>query len=126
VERITDVFPAAQQPQVRLQLSSVLAGIMTQRLLKRADKQGRVAAFEIMLATPAIRNLIREAKLHEIPSYISMNAKLGMRTLEQFLAEQVRQGTINIEHARETANDRTQLDTLLGPGAGALKARVSH
>ena len=124
VERITDVFPAAQQPQVRLQLSSVLAGIMTQRLLRRADEQGRVAAFEIMLATPAIRNLIREAKLHEIPSYISMNAKMGMRTLEQFLAEQVRQGTINIEEARETANDRTQLDTLLGPGANGLKARV--
>lgn len=125
VERVTDVFPSAQQPQVRLQVSSVLAGTMTQRLLKRADKPGRVAAFEIMLATPAIRNLIREAKLHEIPSYISMNAKLGMRTLEQFLAELVRKGTIDVEQARETANDRNQLESLLGPGAGTLKARVS-
>ena len=94
IDRIIDIFPAQQQPQIRTQLALALEGVMSQVLLPRADGKGRVAAFEIMLATNAIRNLIREAKTHEIPNYILLGRQEGMCLMDRALAELVRKGLV--------------------------------
>jgi twitching motility protein PilT len=85
ISRIIDVFPAEQQTLIRTQLADVLEAVISQVLLKRADGKGRVAAFEIMLGTPAIKNLIRENKINQITSFIEVGIKEGMRTLDQDL-----------------------------------------
>src|SRR5439155_20176797 len=91
VDRILDVFPTFQQQQVRMQLSVNLIGVMSQILVRRADGQGRVAAFETMVAIPAIRNLIREAKTFQIGSIIQTGARSGLFTLDQNLGSLVKQ-----------------------------------
>jgi len=105
VERMIDIFPPEQQQQVRTQLALVLEGVLSQVLIPRADNTGRVAAFEVMLATNAIRSLIREAKTHEIPNYILLGRREGMCLLDQALAELVRQGTILRDDALARAHD---------------------
>jgi len=85
IDRIIDIFPPYQQPQIRIQLAASLQGVVAQQLLPRADGPGRVAAFEILIATPAVRNLIREGKTHQLPSIIQTNAKVGMVTMESSL-----------------------------------------
>jgi twitching motility protein PilT len=97
IERIIDAFPPYQQQQVRLQLSLVLEGVLSQILLPRADGDGRVAAFEIMLGSFAIRNLIRESKIHQVNSVLEMGANGGMHTLAQDLKRLVKKGSINID-----------------------------
>ena len=99
IDRIIDVFTPHQQQQIRVQLSSVLAGIVSQQLLPRADGTGRVAAFEIMLTNTAIKNLIREGKTHQIQSLIQTGAKFGMVTMDNSLAELYRKGIITREVA---------------------------
>lgn len=89
IDRIVDVFPASNQQQVRLQLSMVLEGVISQVLLPRADGKGRIAAFEIMVANYAIRNLIREGKTFQIPNFLQMGRQQGMQTLDQALEELV-------------------------------------
>jgi len=86
IDRIIDVFPEAQQEQVRVQLASNLQAILTQQLLPRASGDGRVLAYEFLLATPAIRNLIREGKTHQIPATIQMGGQIGMLTMDACLA----------------------------------------
>src|SRR4029079_5822136 len=81
IDRIIDVFPSAQQAQVRVQLSVALQGIMTQQLLPTADGSGRVCACEVLVPTPAIRNLIREGKTHQIYSAIQTSGASGMQTM---------------------------------------------
>ncbi len=85
IDRIVDIFPPYQQAQIRIQLASSLQGVIAQQLLPRADGPGRVAAFEIMVSTPAVRNLIREGKTHQLPSILQTNARAGMVTMETSL-----------------------------------------
>ncbi|MBT9152766.1 MAG: Twitching mobility protein [Firmicutes bacterium] len=85
IDRIIDIFPPHQQSQIRIQLAASLQGVIAQQLLPRADGPGRVAAVEILLATPAVRNLIREGKTHQLPSILQTNARLGMVTMETSL-----------------------------------------
>lgn len=95
VDRIIDIFPPHQQAQVRVQLASSLQGVIAQRLLPRPDGRGRVAAFEILVATPAVRNLIREGKTHQLPSTIQTGGRAGMVTLEGSLKNLLKQGLID-------------------------------
>ncbi|MBI5835589.1 MAG: type IV pilus twitching motility protein PilT [Armatimonadetes bacterium] len=89
VDRIIDVFPVHQQQQIRLQMASNLIGVVSQTLLKRKDGSSRIAAYEVMVCTNAIRSLIREAKTHQIASQISVGSRWGMRTLNQALSDMV-------------------------------------
>ncbi len=101
VERIIDVFPPHQQQQIRVQLAAVLQGIMSQQLFPRADRQGRVAAIEVMLATPAVRSLIREGKTHQLQTVIQTNAKLGMQAMDKAILDLVQKGLISFVVAQE-------------------------
>ncbi|MEI2786085.1 MAG: type IV pilus twitching motility protein PilT [Candidatus Nanopelagicales bacterium] len=101
VDRIIDVFPPHQQQQIRQQLAGTLQGVVCQTLCKTADGRGRVAAVEVMVATPAIRNLIREGKTHQIYSAMQAGAQHGMQTLDQHLAELVRGHRITYDKGAE-------------------------
>ncbi|MBT8197511.1 MAG: type IV pilus twitching motility protein PilT [Acidimicrobiia bacterium] len=114
VERMIDVFPAHQQQQVRVQLASSIQAVLSQQLVPTSDGEARVAAVEVMVATPAIRNLIREAKIHQIASQMQAGAKYGMVTMEAALADLVRAGKITRETAIERAEDQEGLEALLG------------
>lgn len=105
VDRIIDVFPQHQQQQIRMQLSVNLLGVISQSLIKRKDGRGRIAAFEVLYATSAIRNLIRENKSYQIGSIIQTGAKQKMRTLDQSLAKLVENGFVSLEEARSKAKD---------------------
>ncbi|MGB9814082.1 MAG: type IV pilus twitching motility protein PilT [Thermovenabulum sp.] len=97
IERIVDIFPPHQQNQIRVQLSDILACVIAQRLLPRADGKGRIAAFEILVATPAVKNLIREGKTHQLLSAMQTGAKFGMQTMEQSLQKLLEGGLISKE-----------------------------
>ncbi|MHB1653766.1 MAG: type IV pilus twitching motility protein PilT [Desulfitobacteriaceae bacterium] len=101
LDRVIDVFPPHQQQQIRVQLAAVLQGILAQQLLPRADRRGRVAAIEVLLATPAIRNLIREGKTHQIPTVLQTSGKLGMQMMDKAITDLLRQGIISQEVAQE-------------------------
>ena len=101
VDRIIDVFPPHQQQQIRVQLAAVLQGILSQQLFPRSDHLGRVVAIEVMLATPAVRSLIREGKTHQLPTIIQTNAKLGMQTMDKAIMDLVQQGLVSYEVAQE-------------------------
>jgi twitching motility protein PilT len=101
IDRMIDVFPAHQQQQIRTQLSTTLQGVVTQQLLPRADGPGRVVACEILVATPAVRNLIREGKTHQIYSVMQAGAKFGMVTMDQSLADLLRRNVVDMEVALE-------------------------
>jgi len=103
IDRIIDVFPAAEKEMVRAMLSESLRAVISQTLLKRKDGTGRVAVHEIMLGTPAIRNLIREAKVAQMYSAIQTGQSLGMQTLDQALVEMVRRNVIDSNDARAVA-----------------------
>ncbi|MBI3312741.1 MAG: type IV pilus twitching motility protein PilT [Candidatus Omnitrophica bacterium] len=109
VDRIIDVFPAHQQLQVRVQLSSTLIGVVSQALIPRLDGRGRVGAFEIMIATPAIRNLIREGKTFQIVSEIQTGMKYGMKSLDDHLKELHAAGIISYDAMLEMAQDPKEL-----------------
>jgi twitching motility protein PilT len=95
IDRVIDVFPPYQQQQIRIQFASVIEGIISQQLLTRANNSGRVAAFEIMVATPAVRNLIREGKTHQIQTNIQTGMKFGMQTMDHSLLELYKNGIID-------------------------------
>ncbi len=103
IDRIIDVFPPNQQQQVRTQLSAVLQGVIAQQLIKRIDQPGRAAALEIMVVIPAIRNLIRESKAHQIYSAMQTGAKYGMQTMDSSLIRLCREGIISFEEGRARA-----------------------
>ncbi|MFQ6098344.1 MAG: type IV pilus twitching motility protein PilT [Armatimonadota bacterium] len=113
VDRVIDVFPTHQQQQVRMQVSVNLVAVISQTLVKRADGQGRVAAFETMEAIPAVRSLIREAKTHQIGSIVQTGAKRGMYTLDQSLAHLVRQGVVTYEDAYDKASVPTEFEAIV-------------
>lgn len=105
IDRIIDVFPPHQQQQIRVQLSSVLEGVISQQLIPTLDGQGRVAAFEVMLPNSAIRSLIREGKNHQIASFIQTNKKLGMQLMDDAIYELYLKGSISKEYAVAYAQD---------------------
>jgi twitching motility protein PilT len=114
VDRIIDVFPPHQQHQVRMQLSIALQGIVTQQLLPTADGSGRVVGTEVLIPTPAIRNLIREGKTHQIYSAIQTSGSTGMLTMDSNLAQLVRSGKITRQLAERRASVPEELKRLLG------------
>ena len=103
IDRVIDVFPAAEKDMVRAMLSESLIGVISQTLCKLKDGTGRIAAHEIMLGTPAIRNLIREAKVAQMYSSIQTGNSLGMQTLDQNLTDLVRRNLISSAEARSKA-----------------------
>lgn len=105
VDRIVDVFPTYQQQQIRMQLSVNLVGILSQTLVKRSDGRGRAAAFEVLVATHAVRNLIREAKTYQIGSMIQTGSRQKMQSLDQSLASLVDKGVVAMEDAIVRAKD---------------------
>ncbi|MCA9348506.1 Flp pilus assembly complex ATPase component TadA, partial [Candidatus Saccharibacteria bacterium] len=115
IDRIIDVFPAHQQGQIRQQLAATLKVVASQRLLPKTSG-GRVAAFEIMVTNPAIRNLIREAKTHQIDNVMQTSAGEGMVLIETHLQQLVQQGVISEASAREYAFRKEDADRLLGKG----------
>ncbi len=116
INRIVDVFPAAQQAQIRTQLSFVLEGVVVQQLLPRADGRGRVLAMEIMVPNTAIRALIRDDKLEQIPSMIEIGSGDGMMTMNQSLYRLVRRSVITLETAFRSSHDPEGLQRLLERG----------
>jgi twitching motility protein PilT len=99
VERIIDVFPPHQQQQIRVQLAATIQGVISQTLLKRADEKGRIAATEILIGTPAVRNLIREGKTHQLNSMIQTGGQYGMQSLDATLRKMIQDGTILMKEA---------------------------
>jgi twitching motility protein PilT len=122
IDRVIDVFPPHQQQHVRVMLSAALQGVVAQQLLPTADGSGRVPAVEILIPTPAVRNLIREGKTHQIYSAIQTGAEFGMQTMDASLTELVRAGKISRETARRRASVLTELERLLGGGQTAAAA----
>jgi twitching motility protein PilT len=120
IDRIIDAFPPGQQQQIRVQLSTTLQGVLTQQLLQTYDGQGRVVAAEVMIATPAIRNLVREAKVHQIYSAMQAGGRYGMRTMDQALAHLVNNGKVALELAKDRCHDVEELSRLLGSSNGGL------
>ena len=114
VDRIVDVFPPEQQHQVRVQLSVGLQGIVTQQLLPTADGKGRIVACEVLVPTPAVRNLIREGKTHQIYSVLQTGAQHGMQTMDAALAQLVRDGKISRELAESRSSTPEELRRLMG------------
>src|SRR5205085_12507984 len=114
IDRIIDVFPATQQGQIRAQLSVALQGIMTQTLLPTADGARRCVAAEVLVPTPAVRNLIREAKSHQIYSVLQTGASHGMQTMDASLAALVRTGKITTQLAESRAHSPEEFKRLLG------------
>ncbi len=109
VDRVIDVFPANQQNQVRLMLSESLRGVISQQLIPRADGKGRAMAYEVMVGTPAIANLIREAKTFQIPSLMQMGLKEGMMLMDQCLAKLVTSGVVTYDEAMFRAENRKMI-----------------
>jgi twitching motility protein PilT len=119
INRIIDVFPAHQQPQIRAQLSLVLEGIMCQSLLQTISGKGRCMIMEILIPNPAVRNLIREDKIHQV--YSSMQSgqdKFGMQTFNQALATAYHQKQVSLETALQRSSNQDELQEMINRGAG--------
>jgi twitching motility protein PilT len=130
INRIIDVFPPHQQAQVRAQLSLVLQGVVSQQLIPRRDGKGRCLAAEVMLPNPAIRNLIREEKVHQIYSQMQVGqSKFGMQTMTQSLVALVQQNYITVDEAVGHATEIDEVRQMLGvnrtQGAAAQPARAA-
>ncbi len=119
IDRIVDVFPPAQQHQVRMQLSVALQGIVTQQLLPTADGTGRVCASEVLVPTSAVRNLIREGKTHQIHSALQTGGQFGMQTMDTALAQLVREQKITRELAEARSSTPEELRRLMGAALAA-------
>lgn len=113
IDRIIDVFPTHQQQQIRVQLSMVLEAVISQQLIPTKDHKRRVAAFEVMITNPAIKNLIREGKTYQIQSMIQTNRKIGMITMDDALYDLYRRGEISGENCLNFAQDIPQMDKRL-------------
>ena len=114
IERIVDLFPPHERHLAQSRLASLLLAVLCQALVPKADGSGRIAAIEIMLANPAVRNLIREGKIYQLPNVIRMHAQLGMELLDQALINLYRGGVINSESLFSFCNDRGEVEKLIG------------
>jgi twitching motility protein PilT len=124
IDRIIDVFPPHQQEQVRVQLSTALMGVITQQLLPTRDGMSRVVACEVLIPTPAVRNLIREAKTHQIYSVMQTGSQYGMQTMDASLADLVRRGVISRELAEHRSTTPEDFKRLLGQVGAPATARA--
>lgn len=113
IDRIIDVFPPHQQQQIKIQLSAVIKGILSQQLLSKSNGTGRIAALEVMIATEAIKNMIREGKTHQIESSMQTGIKYGMRTMDMSLAELYRKGQVTYESALAYSIDHNILTRMM-------------
>src|SRR5712691_8127697 len=121
INRIIDIFPSGQQAQIRTQLSLVLEGVVTQALLPRADGKGRVVALEILVPTPAIRNLIRDDKIHQIYGAMQTGQeKLGMQTANQSLASLHQKRLITLDTALSASSNKDELQDMINRGVGVV------
>ena len=116
IDRMIDVFPPFQQEQIRVQIAATLEGIVTQQLLPKASGQGRAAACEVLVTTPASRNLIREGKTHQLYTVMQTGGQLGMQTMNSSLAELVRRGQISRELALKRSSSPDDLERLMLTG----------
>lgn len=114
IDRIIDVFPPYQQQQIKIQLSAVLQGIISQQLIPRSDVNGRTAAFEIMVFTSAIQNLIREGKTHQIQSSIQTGGKYGMKTMDMSIVELYKKKLISYENLLTYSVDKDMVKRMVG------------
>jgi twitching motility protein PilT len=112
IDRMIDVFPPHQQPQIRSQLSNILMAVCSQRLIPQIGG-GRIAAAEILVATPAVRNIIREGKTHQLEAVIQTGSEFGMQSMDKTLVNMVHNGTISYDDARSVAVDIEELDRLM-------------
>ena len=122
INRVIDVFPAHQQQQIRTQLSFVLSGVLSQQLIPKTGKSGRVLATEILMATSAVRSLVREGKVHQIYSVIQTSQREGMKTMNQALADLYNNGKISLEAAQEKTTNPDELYKLFKSSATKGKA----
>jgi twitching motility protein PilT len=125
IDRIIDVFPAEQQGQIRAMLSVSLQGIMTQMLLPTADGAGRCVAAEVLVPTPAVRNLIREAKTHQIYSVLQTGGSHGMQTMDAALAQLVRAGKVNRQLAESRAHAPEEFRRLIAGAGGGYQSMAA-
>jgi twitching motility protein PilT len=114
IDRVIDIFPSHQQQEIRAQLSTCLQGVVTQALCRRKDGTGRTVICEVMFATPAIRNLIREGKNHQIPSFMQSSGTDGMLTFDQHLAHRFQQQIITYEQALDLCHSEAEFSRLAG------------
>jgi twitching motility protein PilT len=114
IDRMIDVFPAHQQQQIRVQLAAALQAVVCQQLLPRMRNRGRAVACEVLMATPAVRNMIREGKVHQIYSSMQGGGKYGMQTMDQSLANLVRDSTVALDVALERCHHEEELRRLVG------------
>jgi twitching motility protein PilT len=114
IDRIVDAFPSEQQAQVRIQVASTLQGIITQQLVPTADGTARAVAAEVLIATPAIRNLIREGKIHQVFPMLAAGRKFGMNTMDEHLGALVRDGRITLDAALQRCRDENELKRAAG------------
>jgi twitching motility protein PilT len=112
IDRMIDVFPPHQQPQIRAQLSNILMAVVSQRLVPQIGG-GRIAAAEILVATPAVRNIIREGKTHQLEAVIQTGSEFGMQSMDKTLVNLIHNGTISYDDARMVAIDQDELDRLM-------------
>jgi twitching motility protein PilT len=119
IDRIVDAFPAEQQGQVRIQVASTLQGIVTQQLVPTADGSARAVAAEVLVATPAIRNLIRDGKIHQVYPMLQAGRKFGMNTMDEHLGALVREGRITMEAALLRCRDSNELHRAAGVAVSA-------
>jgi twitching motility protein PilT len=123
VDRIIDAFPPGQQQQIRVQLAGSLQGVVAQQLLPRRDTEGRIPACEVLTVTPAVRNLVREGKTHQLYSVMQSGGQFGMMTMDAHLAELTRKGDVAFEVAKERCHSVEEFSRLSG-GSGARSVRV--
>ena len=126
IDRVIDVFPPHQQQQIRMQLSVNLVGVVSQTLVKTKDGQGRVAAFETLVGVSSVRNMIREAKTHQITSLVQTGMKHGMMTLDQSLSALVKSGQVTYESALERAQNVVEFKTLSAGGGQPAPPADDH
>jgi twitching motility protein PilT len=121
VDRIIDIFPPNQQPQIRLQFSQIIEAVLSQTLLPKAEGKGRVGAFEIMTGNTAVRNLIREGKTFELHSVMQISSGEGMQTLDQALADLVRKKIVSLQEAIMKSSHPERLKKLVEFHHGAAR-----
>lgn len=126
IDRLIDVFPPFQQSQVRIQLAGALQAVVCQTLCQRAEGSGRIAATEVMIATPAIRNIMREGKTHQIYSVMQASARQGMHTMDQHLADLVRNGSIRYDTALEKCHSVEEFNRLSGRESAGVRTGASR
>ncbi len=126
IDRVIDVFPAEQQEQIRVQLASAIQGVVSQTLCKRQNSPGRVVATEVMVATPAIRNLIREGKTHQVYSLMQAGAADGMHTMDQHLADLVKTGAVSYEVGLDKCHSASDFNRLSGRRMGGAGMGIAN